>query len=152
MFLRSLSTADLDKMFRHSIGLSDLLDNLETIFNEKEFHYSLTQNYPPHNIRKVDNKFLIELAIAGFSQEEISITQEKHILSVEGTKADKSDNFLYKGIANRNFKKSFALGDNMKVLGAEVKNGMLYVVIEQIVPEEDKPKKIEIGSVKNLLE
>ena len=86
---------------------------------------------------------------------EISITKEKDHLTIEGKKEDKSDAdeyITYRGIASRSFRKSFALGENMKVLAADVKDGMLYVALEKEVPEKDKPEVIEIGKDESTIE
>jgi molecular chaperone IbpA len=143
MFLTRYSTNDLDRVFRHTV---DLFDRMEQIFDDQAFSTSTTTSFPPHNIRKRDNSYLIEMAVAGFNRDEVNITREKNYLIVEGKKEEKNDDgFVYRGIANRSFKKSFALGENMKVLAADMKDGMLYVALEHEIPEEDKPVKIELG-------
>ena len=151
MFLTSISTNELDRFFRHSINVFDRLDD---VFREQHFSSTVSSSFPPHNIRQKDNSYLIEMAIAGFSKDEITITKEKDYLRVEGKKEEHTDadEFLtYRGIAARSFKKSFVLGENMKVLAADIKDGMLYIGLEKEIPEEDKPQSIEIGTDQSIL-
>lgn len=145
MFLTRYSNNDWNRFVNHSI---DLFDRMEIILNDSRFSNTSTTSFPPHNIRKRDNSYLLEMAVAGFGKDEISITREKDYLIIEGkkdTKADETDGFVYRGIANRSFKKMFTLGENMKIIAADIKDGMLYVGLEHEIPEEDKPQTIEIG-------
>ena len=145
-YFTTLKSSELDRLNRHTI---DVFDRLDSLFQRRDFAHSMSTNFPPHNIKRQGDQYLIEMAIAGFSKEEISITKEKDFLSIEGKKEDKAeDNLVYQGIATRNFKKSFVLGERMKVIGAEVKDGMLFIGLEQEVPEEEKPQHIEIGKGK----
>lgn len=144
MFIFEYKNNDLDRVYRHTV---DLFDHMDRIFSDVNFRHGTNTSFPPHNIRRKDNQYLIEMAIAGFQKDEIQITKEKDYLVVTGKKAEKAeDHMVYQGIAHRDFKKSFALGDRMKVLGAEVKDGMLYIALEQEVPEEEKPQTVEIGT------
>lgn len=133
---------DLDK---YLVGFDEHIDNM------MKLHGSITSNipnYPPHNIRKIgDNRYVIELAVAGFCQNEIDIeiVGEKLIIkgSVANSDADE-ENFLFKGIANRAFTRTFALSDQIEVKGAEMLNGMLKICLDRLIPEEKKPKKVSI--------
>lgn len=147
MFLTRYSSNDIDRVFRHTVNL---FDQMEKILDDQSFTSATNNSFPPHNIRKKDNSYLIEMAVAGFNKDEIDITREKNHLVIEGKKSDKEeDGFVYKGIANRSFKKTFVLGDNMKILAADVKDGMLYIGLEHEIPEEEKPQKIVIGESKD---
>jgi len=130
---------DFDKVF---VGFDNTYNRLAKI------HDDVTKsipNYPPYNIRKVeDNKYVIELAIAGFSTQDIEITLEDNKLIISGKAQDDSDNFLFKGIANRAFTRSFAIDDNIEINDAAMLNGMLRIALERIIPEHKKPKKIEV--------
>jgi molecular chaperone IbpA len=151
MFITNISTNEFDRFLRHSINV---FDHLDEVFRESRFSSNVTSTFPPHNIRQKDNSYLIEMAVAGFSKDEITITKEKDYLHVEGKKAEdeKNDEYLtYRGIASRSFKKSFVLGKNMKVLAADVKDGLLFIGLEKEVPEKDKPQTIEIGSDQSIL-
>lgn len=134
---------ELDKFF---IGFDKQLSHF------KEMHDQITKNipnYPPYNIKKVDeNKYTIELAVAGFSKQDIDIEIEGDKLVIKGNVTSNSDdeNFIFKGIANRAFTRWFALEDNVEVKDAELFNGMLKIVLERLVPEEKKPKKVAIKS------
>ena len=137
-----LGTKDLDKFF---VGFDDSFNRLA------KFHDEVAKNipnYPPYNIKKVeDNKYVVELAVAGFGKSDVEITFEDGKLIVAGKAADDSDNenFLYKGIANRAFSRTFILNDQVEIKNAEMLNGMLKIFLERIIPEHKKPKKIEIN-------
>ena len=103
-------------------------------------------NYPPYNVIKQDeDTYIVELALAGFDKSDLSVTVDNGNLIVKGEKEKKDDvEFTHKGIANRSFTRSFALGEFMEITGAEFENGMLSITVERIVPEEKKPKSIKI--------
>lgn len=106
------------------------------------------QSYPPYNVvKKDDNHYLIEIAVAGFKSEDIDLTLEKGTLTVEGTKGNTDDltNYVHKGISNRNFKRSFTLADTINVVGADIVDGLLLIGLENEIPEEDKPQTINLG-------
>ena len=130
---------DYDKYF---VGFNDTYNRLA------KMHDDVTKNipnYPPYNIRKVeDNKYVIELAVAGFSTQDIEITLDDNKLVISGRAQDDSENFLFKGIANRAFTRSFAIDDNIEINDAAMLNGMLRIALERIIPDHKKPKKIEV--------
>lgn len=108
-----------------------------------------TQNYPPYNIIKTDeNSYELELAIAGFSDDELDIELKDGVLVVEGRKEDYQKNYVHKGISARAFRRTFTLADTIVVNGANLANGILTIKLENIIPEEKKPRKIPIGSIK----
>jgi molecular chaperone IbpA len=130
--------------FPFAIGFDrqlQLLNRAETL------HDSQNQNYPPYNIVKHDaENFSIELAVAGFSKKEIEISKEKESLSIEGVQAELDNReFVHKGLASRNFKRTFTLSDDIIVKGADMKDGILTVSLERVVPEENKPQTIKIS-------
>jgi len=130
---------DFDKFF---VGFDDTYNRLA------KMHDDLTKsipNYPPYNIRKTgDNTYSIEIAVAGFAKQDIEITFEDNKLIVTGNSTDDGDNFLFKGIANRAFTRTFALDDKIEINDASLVNGMLKIALERIIPEHKKPKKIEV--------
>lgn len=130
---------DFDKFF---VGFDEHFNKIA------QLHDDLTKNipnYPPYNIRKTgDNTYVIELAVAGFGKQEIDITLDDNKLIVSGNAKDDSDNFLFKGIANRAFTRTFALNDQIEISDAALVNGMLKIALERIIPEHKKPKKIEV--------
>jgi molecular chaperone IbpA len=134
---------DFDKLF---VGFDDQLAQFQKL------HDDLTKNipnYPPYNIKKVDdNHYTIEVAVAGFSQNEIDIEIDGGKLVIKGnvTSTEPEDAFLYKGIAARAFTRAFALNDQMEVKDAELFNGMLKIALEKLVSEEKKPKKVPVKS------
>jgi len=122
----------------------------DKFFNEaSKIHDELAKhvpNYPPYNVKKIDeNKYVIELAVAGFCRSDIEIEFVEDKLIVRGaSKNDDSNDYLFKGISNRSFTRTFALSDAIEIKGAEMLNGMLQIILERIIPEHKKPKKIEI--------
>lgn len=120
----------------------------ETYNRMAKFHDDLTKNipnYPPYNIKKVaDNKYVIELAVAGFAKSDIEVTFEDNKLIISGKSQEDNDNFLFKGIANRAFTRTFLLDEHIEINDAAMMNGMLKIALEKIIPEHKKPKKIEV--------
>jgi len=121
----------------------------ETYNRMAKFHDDLTKNipnYPPYNIKKIeDNRYVIELAVAGFAKSDIEITFEDNKLIINGkSKEDASESFLFKGIANRAFTRTFLLDDNIEIKDAGMMNGMLKILLEKFIPEHKKPKRIEV--------
>ena len=142
-FLNNLPK-DFDRFF---VGFDDQFNRLSKI------HDDLTKaipNYPPYNIKKTgDNTYVIELAVAGFAKQDIEIELADGKMLVKGNvqSTDDTDTFLFKGIAGRNFTRSFALDDTVEVKDAAMLNGMLKIFLERIIPEHKKPKKIEVKDV-----
>lgn len=105
-------------------------------------------NYPPHNIVKYDEThYGIEVAVAGFSKDEITVEVDQDQLTVHGRKQSQVDSrfeYLHRGLAARDFEQTFTLAEYMQVIGAEVKDGMLIIEIERLVPEALKPRQIEV--------
>jgi molecular chaperone IbpA len=119
------------------------------MFNNLETVSEVASNYPPYNIVKTsDEEFVIEIAAAGFTKDEfnIHVVPEGNKLVVQGVQdrgEDKRD-FYHKGIASRNFTRTFALSEDVEVLDADFENGMLYISLERIIPDEKKPKEIKV--------
>jgi molecular chaperone IbpA len=106
--------------------------------------------YPPYNvIRKDDGHFLIEIAVAGFSKDDIDLTLEKGVLTVTGKKHSGADTreYTHRGISQRGFERSFTIADTIKVIGADIVDGLLVIILENDIPEEDKPQTINLGSL-----
>jgi molecular chaperone IbpA len=135
------------QLHRHAVGFDSLFEQLN-----RTFANSKTEgNYPPHNVVKLDDThYVIELAVAGFNESEIDVELKENVLTVRGDqeKDDKEIEYLHKGISTRNFVRTFPLAEHIEVRGASVKNGILAIALEQVVPEEDKPKKIQITFAK----
>jgi molecular chaperone IbpA len=130
-----MTTFDLSPLWRSSVGFDEFDRLFDSVFSTN----NKGSSYPPYNIVKHDkNIYQITMAIAGFDQEQINISQE-----------DKTE-FLYRGIANRNFERKFELADTVKVVKADLKNGLLSIDLEREIPEHQKPRKIEINT-ENLL-
>jgi molecular chaperone IbpA len=134
---------DFAPFYRSSIGFDrvfDLLDNATRV--------SSIDNFPPYDIAKIgDDAYRIQMAVAGYGQEELSITTEPNLLIVTGEKtADKQDEFLHRGIAHRNFSRKFELADHVKVKSANLSNGLLTIELQREIPEAMKPRRIAIGT------
>jgi molecular chaperone IbpA len=147
-----MTTFDLSPLWRTTVGFDEFGGLFDTVFSNNSKNIS----YPPYNIVKQDkNIYQITIAIAGFDQEHVHISQEGNLLTVKGEMgSDKDDSkveFLYRGIANRNFEKKFELADTVKVVKADLKNGLLCIDLEREIPEHQKPRKIEINSNSKLL-
>ena len=133
-----------------SIGFDNLFDHFENFFDEYDnVRSSLTGNFPFYNIvKKENNKFDIEVALAGYDKKDITVEYADSILtikSVKETKSDeKKDGVIHQGIAKRTFSKVFTVADDVEIRGAQLKNGLLKVSLEKIVPEDKKPKTIAI--------
>lgn len=138
-----IDTIDLPTFARHAIGF-------DRVFNEMNRQFANTRgsdNYPPYNIARLDDThYVIEVAVAGFADEEIDVELNDSTLVVKGEKAktDKEVDYVHKGISARSFERNFTLADNVEVRAATVKNGILAIALEHVVPEEQKPKKIAI--------
>jgi molecular chaperone IbpA len=146
-----MRTIDLSPLYRSFIGSDHLASMLDAAAkNEKQ------TTYPPYNIELVsEDKYRITMAIAGFSESDVEIMVQENTLVVTGNKptvnTDNSTNesakqYLHKGISERNFERKFQLGDHVKVLNADMQNGLLNIDLERVIPEAKKPRKIEIGS------
>ena len=130
-----------------SIGFDDMFDQFENMLGNGAM--TMQSNYPPYNIRKVDEyKYIIELALAGFSENDIEVEVADGTLTVRSIESkDTADSdYVHRGIARRAFSKAWTLSDDMVVKGAEFTNGLLNISLEKIVPEEKKPRIIPISS------
>ena len=126
-----------------SVGFDDMFDHFESMFDVP------TRTYPPYNIVKTgDNKFDIELALAGFNKKDINVTSENNMLTIESiNETDKKDvngEVIHKGISQRYFKRSFTIADDVEIKGAQLRDGLLKVSLEKIIPESKKLKTISI--------
>ena len=138
-----LTTLDLNKLTPYAVGFDKIFDDM--------FRYvDATKNstgYPPYNIRKNENKFQIEIALAGVRKEDLNITTDNGQLSIEHNPVELEDDvteWIHRGIAQRKFRRIWTLADDVVVNGATIENGMLYIELERIVPEEKQPKTINI--------
>ena len=128
-----------------SVGFDDVFNHFESMFDYDMVNVS---NYPPYNIVKTgDNKYDVELALAGFSKKDINVSVENGMLTIESKEdksKDKDGEVIHKGISKRYFKKSFTISDDVEVKGAELKDGMLRISMEKIIPEAKKLRTIDI--------
>jgi len=132
-----------------AVGFDRTFDSLALLASSR----ANETNYPPYNIRKLsEDQYTIELAVAGFDEENIDIELVEETLIINGNRPkEASDGLLHQGLAARDFIKKFVLSDDMVIKGAALSNGWLYVGIERIIPDEKKPRKIKLTSKSKLL-
>jgi len=143
-----LTTLDLPHFTRATIGFDRLFDEMT-----RSFENTKSSGYPPYNIEQInDNEYMITLAVAGFAMEDLDITLEKNVLTIEGSaaKADEEKNYLHKGIGGRNFRRQFTLAEHIEVEDAGLDLGMLNIHLKRNVPEAEQPKKIQIRSLNTI--
>lgn len=149
-FTRLIKESYMTKLFPSLLDLNKSYVGFDTFFKDIE---DLTKNaakamptYPPYNIKQVgDNKYVIEMAVAGFAKSDIEVTLEGNKLLITGaTKESEETDYIFKGIANRNFTRSFTLADEIEIKDAEMVNGMLKVWLESYIKTQDAVKKIAI--------
>ena len=133
---------DLTPLYRSAIGIDRMAHLLDSAYTDAK------PGYPPYNVELVDeNQYRITMALAGFKESEIDITSEQNTLTVNGKQNPEEDKqFLYQGIAARNFERTFQLAEHVSVVAARLENGLLYIELEREIPEAMKPRKIAINS------
>jgi len=136
--------SNLPKQFNTTVGFEPILKRLAELSD----NLPKIPTYPPYNIKKVDeNKYVIEVAVAGFGQQDLELEMQDGVLTVKGDikTGDGEDAYLFKGIADRAFTRKFTLADTVEVKNADLINGMLKIWLERFIPEDKKPKKIDIN-------
>lgn len=136
---------DLTPLFRSTVGFDRLADMLDSV---SQFDSSVS--YPPYNIERTEeNHYRISLAVAGFGEQDLSVEVKDGVLTVHGKREAEKEaqpkHYLYQGIAGRTFERRFQLAENVEVKGAGLENGLLHIDLERIVPEEKKPRRININ-------
>ena len=133
----------LPKQFNTTIGFDEILKRVAATAE----NFPKMPTYPPYNIKKIgENKYVIEIAVAGFGQQDLEIELKEGVLSVKGSvEAKDAADYLFKGISDRAFTRQFTLADTVEVKNADLINGMLKIFLERFIPEEKKPKKININ-------
>lgn len=134
---------DFSSFSRSSVGFEPLFN----LINEAQKRFDEEGGFPPYDIvRKDESSYLIRLAIAGFSQDELNITAKQNLLTVSGQrKADERRQYLHEGISARSFQRQFSLADHVEVRGASYENGILEIELHQEIPEAAKPRRIAIN-------
>lgn len=140
--MQNITTFDTNKFLPYSVGFDSLFDRLFDMDVEN------TNSYPPYNISKIDeNNYVIEMALAGFNKSNIELELTNSELTVKSKKKDNSEkdaNLIHQGISQRSFVRKFTLSDEIIVKNAEMKDGMLIINLEKFIPENKKPKLINI--------
>ncbi len=135
---------DFHKFDPFAVGFNDVFKDLQEMSKNLK-----AVSYPPYNIKQVkENKYVIEMAVAGFGKSDIEVTLEGNKLIVKGNAqdADEQDNFIFKGIANRNFTREFKINDKIEIENAELTNGMLKIWLQNMITAQDFVKKIPLVS------
>jgi len=132
-----------------AVGFDRTFNTLELLASSR----AKETNYPPYNIRKIsEDQYAIELAVAGFEDKDMDIELVEETLTIKGNRPkEASEGLLHQGLAARDFVKKFVLSDDMEIKGAALSNGMLYIGLERIIPDEKKPRKIKLTSKSKLL-
>ena len=138
---------DFSPLYRSTVGFDRLFSMLDSLAQPEG-----GQSYPPYNIERTgDDAYRISMAVAGFSDEDISIEAHRNVLTVKGEKNENAEQdggeVLYRGIASRAFERRFQLAEFVEVQGAELRNGLLHIDLKRNIPEEMKPRKIEISAL-----
>ena len=145
--MTQLQRFDTTALNRALIGFDRIFDDID-----RRFAAQVTSNYPPYNIAKVgDNRYQIDIAVTGFMKEEVVVTVEANELTVRGERKRDDDaavEYLHRGLALRDFERTFTLAEHMKVLSASVRNGILHIEIEREIPEALKPRVVDIVEIK----
>ncbi|MFL2679588.1 MAG: Hsp20 family protein [Alphaproteobacteria bacterium] len=140
--MQNLTTFDTNKFLPYSVGFDNLFDKLF------DMDLDSSNSYPPYNISKVDeNNYIIEMALAGFNKADLEIELTSGELTIKSKKKDdldKNHNLIHQGISQRSFVRKFTLSDEILVKNAEMKDGMLIISLERLIPEHKKPKSISI--------
>lgn len=134
-------------LYNSTLGFERFFDDVEKLL--KSDVQKVSTSFPPHNIIKLDDfHYIVELAVAGFSRDEIDVTVDNGLLTVKGEKKDKDPTvtYLHRGIGARSFTKTLTIAETVEVRGAEFKDGILRIALENVIPDTKKPRKIEIGS------
>jgi molecular chaperone IbpA len=138
-----MRTVDYSPFYRATVGFDRVFNLLDQVAGQGN-----ANGYPPYNIEKTaENAYKIVMAVAGFTESELNLTQKENELLVTGQAAPTAEGekqFLYRGIAGRNFERRFQLADHVKVSGAKLANGLLTIELQREIPEEKKPRAIEI--------
>ena len=143
-----IDTASLSNLSRALVGFDTFFDNFE-----KRFANQVTTNYPPYNVIQIsDNEYSVQLAVAGFDLDDLSVTKDKNFLIVAGT-APVSDskvepNFIHRGLSQRNFRREFQLADHVEIKEANLELGILNIYLVREIPIEQRPKTIAIKQTK----
>jgi molecular chaperone IbpA len=145
------NTIDFSPLYQSAIGFDRMASLLDSVARDSK------PGYPPYNIERVDeNQYRISMAVAGFTPDELEINSEQNTLTISGRSADEDGerDYLYRGIATRNFERKFQLAEHVKVVTARLENGLLHVELKRELPEAMKPRKIaiETGDGSRLIE
>jgi len=144
-----MRTYDFSPLYRSFVGF----DRMAGLIDAASQHAASGTTYPPYNVAQLsENAYRIELAVAGFAEDELELESHENVLTVTGRKAPSADNddaeYLHRGIAERGFERRFQLADHVLVDGAELKNGLLVISLKRELPEALKPRKIAINDGK----
>ena len=143
-----MNFGDMEKALGFTVGFDSMFDRLFGALDHPNPNPNNKQGYPPYNIRKDgDTKYFIEMAVAGFSEEDLEVELKEGILSVQSKPLNEEDEstYVHRGIARRMFERNFTLSDDVIVKGCDLNNGMLIVELEKVIPEEKRARLIPIG-------
>lgn len=141
--MNQLVRFDTSALNRALLGFDNLFSDVE-----QRFANQINNNYPPYNvIKKDDNSYELEIAVTGFQPEEVSVEIDQNQLVVKGEKTrvdDQTTQYLHRGLANRDFSRVWTLAEHMEVASGTIKNGVLRIALQRVIPEALKPRKLQI--------
>jgi molecular chaperone IbpA len=143
-----MNFGDMEKALGFTVGFDSMFDRLFGALDHPNPNPNNKQGYPPYNIRKDgETKYFIEMAVAGFSEEDLEVELKEGILSVQSKPLNEEDEttYVHRGIAKRTFERNFTLSEDIIVKGCDLNNGMLIVELEKVIPEEKRARLIPIG-------
>ena len=143
-----MNFGDMEKALGFTVGFDSMFDRLFGALDHPNPNPNNKQGYPPYNIRKDgETKYFIEMAVAGFSEEDLEVELKEGILTVQSKPLNEENEttYVHRGIAKRTFERSFTLSDDVIVKGCDLNNGMLIVELEKVIPEEKRARLIPIG-------
>ena len=145
-----MNFGDMEKALGFTVGFDSMFDRLFGALDHPNPNPNNKQGYPPYNIRKDgETKYFIEMAVAGFSEEDLEVELKESVLEIRSKQSTEDEaNYVHRGIAKRSFQRSFTLSDDIVVKGCGLVNGMLTVELEKVIPEEKRARLIPIGSKK----
>jgi len=144
--MQRLTSLDINKLTPYAVGFDQVFNNMQRYIENN----ANSTGYPPYNIVKDGNNFQIEIALAGVKLNDLDIEVAEGVMTIAHDPElaeDDANRFVHRGISKRKFKRSFTLADDVVVNGAKLENGMLYIALERIIPEEKKPRKIAIEQI-----
>lgn len=144
---QTLGRISFTPLFNRTVGFENIFDEIDKYLNSTQETRESSSSFPPHNIRRVaENRYIVEMAVAGFKKDEIEISVKENILTIKGSKKNSETvgEYLYKGIGTRSFIKTISIAETVEIRGANFVDGILSIGLENIIPENKKTRMVKI--------